>query len=72
VLAKPARVRAEKSRVKVDPNLIAAARELRDRYLEHVNDGGGLPPAPNGRYDVSRTLGGPAVGNWMVPLLKAG
>ena len=35
--------------------LVAAARELRDRYLEHVNAGSGVP-ASQGKYDVSRSL----------------
>jgi N-acetylglutamate synthase-like GNAT family acetyltransferase len=42
-----------------DPKHIAAARELRDRYLEQVNAGMLLPPgAPGsrGKYDVSRQL----------------
>jgi hypothetical protein len=33
--AKP--VREKKPKAKVDPKLVTAARELRDRYLEHVN-----------------------------------
>jgi len=43
-------------RQKNDPQYIAAARELRDRYLEQVNTGQLLPPAANGKYDVSRQL----------------
>jgi hypothetical protein len=35
--AKPER--AKKPKAKNDPKLVAAARELRDRYLEHVNSG---------------------------------
>ena len=38
---------------KNDPKFIAAARELRDRYLEEVNTGRILPAA-QGKYDVSR------------------
>jgi hypothetical protein len=34
----------------------AAARELRDRYLEQMNAGLLLPPAAQGKYDVSRAL----------------
>jgi hypothetical protein len=34
---KPKRERAAKPKVNLDPQLIAKARELRDRYLEHVN-----------------------------------
>jgi hypothetical protein len=45
-----------KERQKNDPQYIAAARELRDRYLEQVNNGLLLPPATHGKYDVSRQL----------------
>ncbi len=38
---------------KNDPRLVAAARELRDRWLEQVN---ATPLLPQGKYDVSRTL----------------
>jgi hypothetical protein len=42
---------------KNDPKFIAAARELRDRYLEEVNSPGSrMLPAANGKYDVSRQL----------------
>ena len=47
--AKPARPKTT-----IDPQLIAKARELRDRYLEQVNDQ--LLLAPSGKYDVSRAL----------------
>ena len=43
--------------MKVDPKLVAAARELRDRYLERVNrEGRFVLEAAAGKYDVSRTL----------------
>ena len=45
----------KRERFKNDPKLIAAARELRDRYLEEVN-ADRLLPAANGKYDVSRQL----------------
>jgi len=45
-------------RAKNDPKYVAAARELRDRYLEQVNTGRMLPAA-NGKYDVSRQLEAP-------------
>jgi len=51
--AKPKKPRAP--RQKNDPKYVAAARELRDRYLEEVNTGR-LLPAANGKYDVSRQL----------------
>jgi GNAT superfamily N-acetyltransferase len=42
-----------KKRVKNDPRLVAAARELRDRWLEQVN---ATPVLSHGKYDVSRAL----------------
>ncbi|HLL91143.1 MAG TPA: hypothetical protein VK324_17725 [Tepidisphaeraceae bacterium] len=44
-----------KEKRKNDPQLIAAARELRDRWLDEVNTGRFLP-ATNGKYDVCRSL----------------
>jgi GNAT superfamily N-acetyltransferase len=44
-----------KPRRKADPTLIRAARELRDRWLERVNDNPAML-AGNARYDVSRAL----------------
>lgn len=44
-------------RAKHDPKLVKQARELRDRYLEAVNERGLLPEAwTDGKYDVSRAL----------------
>jgi hypothetical protein len=54
MLAKPRR-KAKKA----DPAMIAAARELRDRWLDEVNAGRFLP-AGNGKYAVGRAIGGPA------------
>ena len=45
----------KKVRQKNDPRLVAAARELKDRWLEQVNSGMYLPMG-NGKYEVSRTL----------------
>ena len=50
---KPKKPRAP--RQKHDPKYIAAARELRDRYLEEVN-ANRLLPGETGKYDVSRQL----------------
>ena len=47
--------RGPKPKAKNYPKLIAAAHELRDRWLEHVNEAGLMA---GGKYDVSRTLGG--------------
>ena len=41
------------AKVKNDPKLVAAARELRDRWLEQVNASAGALPS-QGKYDVSR------------------
>ena len=54
---RPKRIRTEKPKAKVAPHLVAKARELRDRYLEHVNDGRMILGA-RGKYDVSRALSG--------------
>jgi hypothetical protein len=43
----------KKPRQKNDPKLVAAARKLRDRYLEQINTTRLLP---QGKYDVSRQL----------------
>ncbi len=51
--AKPKR--APRPRYRNDPAYVAAARELRDRYLEEVNVDRMLPAA-HGKYDVSRRL----------------
>ena len=50
---------AEASVEKNDPKLVAAARELRDRWLEEVNSPGGrfALGGLDGKYDVTRTVG---------------
>jgi hypothetical protein len=58
------RPRGKRKAVKNDPKLVAAARELRDRWLEHVNGDGAAKLTANpfdcaqGRqkYDVSRPI----------------
>jgi hypothetical protein len=53
-----AKPKAERVKRPCDPRLVAAARELRDRWLEMVNaDPSVLLSA--GKYDVSRLLQGP-------------
>ena len=60
----PERRRREK--VKIDPPFIAKARELRDRYLEHVNaDGAHL--LSQGKYDVARALSLPTSSAALLP-----
>ena len=49
--------RERKSKVKNDPKHVAAARELRDRWLEQVN---ATPLLSHGKYDVSKELVTPA------------
>ena len=41
---------------RVDPAILAKARELRDRYLERLNESPNALAAPAARYDVSRSL----------------
>jgi hypothetical protein len=57
-------------RQKNDPKYVAAARELRDRYLEQVN-ADRLLPAAHGKYDVSRQLEAAPTELKALPLLKA-
>ena len=64
--------RAPKPRAKNDPKYIAAARELRDRYLEQINTPGErMLPAAHGKYDVSRQLEAAPTQLNQLPLLKA-
>ena len=51
---------------KNDPKLVAAARELRDQWMEQVNADASLL-LPAGKYDVSRALAGP-VGDVVVEM----
>jgi hypothetical protein len=44
---------ARRERMKNDPRMVAAARELRDRWLEEVNENPGRLVAM-GKYDVRR------------------
>ena len=66
----PAKVKVKAPRVKkkADPKLVAAARELRDRWLEHVN-AGEMRLEGAGKDDVSRAL--PATSAKPMPLLPA-
>jgi hypothetical protein len=64
-LRKPSRKKepnqkTERVKPENDPRLVAAARELRDRWLEKVNAG---PSAlsSQGKYDVSKALSAPTV-----------
>jgi hypothetical protein len=53
VVEKPKR--EKKPKRKNDPKLVAAARELRDRWLEHANADPSML-LPTGKYDVARAL----------------
>jgi hypothetical protein len=44
----------KKVKRKNDPRLVSAARELRDRWMERVNDEG--IALPSGKYDVARAI----------------
>ena len=61
--------------MRCDPKLIAAARELRDRALEHYNGERADEPfvlhAPVGKYNVARAVSDASDPKPM-PLLKAG
>jgi len=62
VIEEKVEVKEKKAAVKNDPRLVAAARELKDRWLEQVNGGLYLPEA-RGKYEVSRGIEEPdAVG----------
>ncbi|MCI0366699.1 MAG: hypothetical protein L0219_22780 [Phycisphaerales bacterium] len=66
----PKAKRPKKERKVNDPKYIAAARELRDRYLEQANADRMLPSA-HGKYDVSRQLEAAPTELKQTPLLKA-
>ncbi len=50
-------VKTKKPKAKNDPRLVAAARELRDRWLEQVNTGQANVALPVGKYEVCRAIG---------------
>jgi hypothetical protein len=76
--AKAEKPKRPREKFKNDPKMVAAARELRDRYMEQVNcdPAAMLPPSACGKYDVSRQI--EAAANAMkiesipgVPMLEA-
>jgi hypothetical protein len=67
---KAPRERVAKPKVKVDPQLVAKARELRDRYLERVNSEP-LLLAGGGKYDVSRAISSSSLAPDPSPLAPA-
>jgi hypothetical protein len=54
-LEKDAAKRAPRAKVKIDPKLVRAARELRDRYLERINDEPSVLGS-HAKYDLTRML----------------
>ena len=58
------------ARKKNDPKYVAAARELRDRFLEQVNTGR-LLPGETGKYDASRQLAAAPTELKQTPMLEA-
>jgi hypothetical protein len=60
-------MREKKPKLKADPKLVAKARELRDRWLEHVNAGQAVIES-SGKYDVTRVFENGFV---TPPILKA-
>jgi len=68
---KAAALKPKREKFKNDPKWVAAARELRDRYIEQINEGLLLPPSGNGKYDVSRQLAAMPVMAEPVGLLQA-
>src|ERR1051326_8254557 len=63
VVEKPKR--EKKPKIKHDPKHVAAARELRDRWLEQVNaPGGAARLLRRGKYDLGRALASPTAMGW--------
>jgi hypothetical protein len=50
--------RQKKAKIKNDPKYVSAVRELRDRWLERVNDDPSLIGS-RGKYEISRELSAP-------------
>lgn len=64
VVEKPkpaAREKTPRVKKKANPKLVAAARELRDRYLDEVNAGRHLIEPVAAKYDVGRMIEGGAM-----------
>jgi hypothetical protein len=68
--AKEAKPKTERTKRACDPRFVAAARELRDRWMEQVNSEG-LRATGHAKYDVSRQLEGAATITIETPLLAA-
>ena len=66
--AKPKRPRPPKQNY--DPAHVAAARELRDRFLEQLNEGQIALEGP-AKYEVGQPLAGPSAWSAPMPLLKS-
>ncbi len=70
VIEEKVEVKEKKPKQKNDPRLVAAARELKDRWLEQVNGGMYLPEA-RGKYEVSRGIEERMETTRKMPLLSA-
>lgn len=68
-LPTPKPARQKRPTFKNDPRHVAAARELRDRWLEHVNSGE-FVLTDGAKYDVTRALQAPRAAE-AIPLLPA-
>ena len=55
-MEKPKPQKPKREKAKADPKHVAAARELRDRYLEQFNSGIVSGGVPQGKYAVGRAL----------------
>ncbi len=62
--------RQPRQKVKNDPRIFAAARELRDRWLEQVN-GDPSALAITGKYNVSKAIAAQQAGAGAVKLLES-
>jgi hypothetical protein len=70
VIEEKVKPKEKKAKQRNDPRLVAAARELKDRWLEQVN-GGMYLPMGNGKYEVSRLVQQQAEPTEDLPLLTA-
>jgi len=66
---KPARPKRQKrEKQKNDPKYVAAARELRDRWMERIHADPSLLTSSNGKYDVVKALPDPTAAKTPPPL----
>ena len=70
VKAKPKRAAAAAGE-KIDPRYLKAARELRDRWMEKVNENPAVLEGTRGKYEVSRQIAQTPTRSSEMPLLEA-